>query len=555
MLRTANTPLRAVWASMYWSITRATLIYLRRKHPGASIYLKGSFAAGEPVYGVSDIDLVAVLPTDGSNLASLQLSARENWKNFARRVTTFRSAIQHCWFYEENDLEKSLSEPCLTYGLARADDEQSDDRAGFLGANALHDHMGLQTHPSLYGASVEWRRLDGTDRLPPKRADDEQSRRVAAWLDLQYWWRHAFLACRDPAPAHIPLLCVKLIAEPVRLWLWLERGERVGTREAALQRGLAELPEERELIQSALDLQKALPRSPRPPMLEVIAGLVRLSERLAAHMQLAAATAGSVDVRLTGGKDLVSTSIPEAVSRHSGARGAVGHALPLADWRACAVPGIPDETFALIAPGEITPDILRATALAGDKEINPAIRYNSIMLFPTTDPERAILRSIQCEPTDPVSLALSNGQAVARFPRLDGWSALHCARRAVAEHRGWLASAGVISPPHGWIGTQIGCRVATTRSMGLLFTAARAALFLESISDGDPALALTTEAVADRLIARDSSCREIVETSLQDFRDSREARRHEVRSITALCDVVSNLSAYSEPPALSTIPR
>jgi hypothetical protein len=555
MLRTANTPLRAVWAWAYWSVTRAAAIYLRRQHRGSSIYLKGSFVTQEAVYGVSDIDLMVVLPGDGSQHGSLQQGARESWKQFCRRISVVRFAIQHCWFYEEDDLQKSLSAPCLTYGLTPNDEEQIDDRAAFLGASPLHDHMSLQTHPSLYGARIEWRRLDGKDRLPQARPGDPQSRRITVWLDLQYWWRHAFLACADPARDHVPLLCVKLIAEPVRLWFWAERAERIATREAALRRGLSEMPEERELLQLGLDLLKALPHSPRPPLPEVIAGLLRHTERLALHLRTAADSAGFTDVRLTGGEDLALS--PGLLDRtHTlGATGELVRLLPLVDWRARTVPGVPDEDFLLANTKVVTPAMLAAASLAAGEGAIPAIRYNSIMLFPTTNPERGILRAVQCQPTDPVSAALADGRAVARFPELAGWSALHCARRAVAEHRGWLASAGGVAPPHGWIGMQSGCSEPTMRTMGLLFTAARAALFLESIADGDPELALTVAGVAERLIARDSSRRDVVETTLHDFRTSRAAQRNDVHGVAGLLDVVRNLPAYAGSPAFSNIPQ
>src|SRR5215212_6109944 len=89
MLRTANTPLGALWALAYWSVVRAALAWLRRQHRGASMYVKGSFASREEVYGVSDVDLVVVLPRDGTRQGSAQLSARESWKKLYRRIPLF----------------------------------------------------------------------------------------------------------------------------------------------------------------------------------------------------------------------------------------------------------------------------------------------------------------------------------------------------------------------------------------------------------------------------------------------------------------------------------
>ena len=160
MLRTGATPLRALWAAAYEIVTRAAVMCIRRQNRNASVYLKGSFASGEPVYGISDVDLVVVIPGDPSRPGSAQLDARERWKKLCRRIPLFGSVIQHAWFYERDDLEKSTSTTCLTYGLARG--KSSDDSAAFMGTHALYDHMGLQTHPTLYGARGEWRHISGS---------------------------------------------------------------------------------------------------------------------------------------------------------------------------------------------------------------------------------------------------------------------------------------------------------------------------------------------------------------------------------------------------------
>src|SRR4029079_16223372 len=181
----------------------------------------------------------------------------------------------------------------------------------------------------------------------------------------------------------------------------------------------------------------------------------------------------------------------------------------LADWRARAVPRMPDETMVLIETNAVDPAFLAATANADNGDTIPAFRYNSVLFMPTTNSERGILRAVQCEPIDPVSIALTDGRAVARFPELAGWSALNCARRAVAEHRAWLSASGGAYPPPGWVGMQSACSEPSMRTMGLLFTAARAALFLESIDEGRPELAVTVAGVAGCLVARDSNLQRV----------------------------------------------
>jgi hypothetical protein len=99
--------------------------------------------------------------------------------------------------------------------------------------------------------------------------------------------------------------------------------------------------------------------------------------------------------------------------------------------------------------------------------------------------KQARLRAIQCAMSDPVSFAVVNGSDTAAFPDVAGWSARDSARRAVAEHLGWLRE-GVGQDDD-------------VDALGRLLTAARAALFLQSVEADDPELALGVASVADRL--------------------------------------------------------
>jgi hypothetical protein len=250
---------------------------------------------------------------------------------------------------------------------------------------------------------------------------------------------------------------------------------------------------------------------------------------------------GYVDVRLTGASEiLVTPQLRERVQHLA------GRLLPLADWRALAAPRVPDEALFLLGAERVDPVSLAEAARADDGDGVPGVHYNSMMLLPTLDPERGLLRSVQCEPSDPVSMALARGQATARFPRLAGWSAVHCARRAVAEHRGWLRSEGWVSPPHGWVGMQSAPGNPNVRTLGLLFTAARAALFLESIREGDPELAVTVSGVADRLVAREPGSRAAVEDALHDLRAMSAGESNVTARVDGLLDVLRSLPGYSQ---------
>jgi hypothetical protein len=120
------------------------------------------------------------------------------------------------------------------------------------------------------------------------------------------------------------------------------------------------------------------------------------------------------------------------------------------------------------------------------------------------------LRAVQCAPTDPVSCALLHGRDEARFWDLAGWSARDWARRAVAEQRAALDSipAGLHPPP-----------------LARPIAAARAGLFLASVEDGEPRLALTSAAAMRALADRHEAARGVAEAAADELRAWREESR------------------------------
>jgi hypothetical protein len=114
--------------------------------------------------------------------------------------------------------------------------------------------------------------------------------------------------------------------------------------------------------------------------------------------------------------------------------------------------------------------------------------------------------------TDPVSFALAEGRAVADFPNVRGWSAQDGARRAVAEHAAWLRAA-----PAPVAGTEP--REFAGGVLARLLTAARAALFLESVTGGGrPELPLTLTETARQLAARSEGAAAIAHDGLERYR-------------------------------------
>ena len=534
MLRTSHSVLRPVWALAHRGVMHAVAAHVRLGDPDASVYVKGSCASGDPLYGVSDIDLVIVARHDPAHPGRNRERARERWARLCRRIPVLPLLIPHFWVYEDADFVEALSAPSLTYGL-----NGSEPARPFIRSRPIVDEMGLQDRPGLYPPRQEWRRLAGAEQRPHDSPPDDQERRIAAWLELQHWWRYVFKAAANPEARHVPYLCVKFLAEPVRILAWLRRGDRISTRAEALRRALQEMPEEEEAFRLGIELERALPRSPVPPLGEVIPAFTRLSLVIAAHISAAAEGAGHTEVRLLWGDERELVVDPEYFSRLKGlpeTNGAVVP-LPLADWRARVVPDIPDEAFVVLAGDATQPAVLAAAAHASHAGAFPVFRTDGVMLLPTLRWERGTTRAIQCGSTDPVSIALIDGARVARFPNLAGWSALDSAWRATAAHRAWLGTwpgedAAMINPLH---------------ALGMLFTAARGALFLESVEKGSPELPLTVAAVAGCLEQRGSNAGNVARDAFESFRAGRESRARLPKGlITAFELVVRNLPGFHD---------
>jgi hypothetical protein len=195
--------------------------------------------------------------------------------------------------------------------------------------------------------------------------------------------------------------------------------------------------------------------------------------------------------------------------------------LPLADWRARAFPGPPDESCVVVDGGLSDPRALAAAAVAAGPSDHALLATDELLLVSSTRPQP--LRGLECPVTDPVTFALRDGRSSARFPRLPGWSAGDAARRAVAEHRSWLCAWGPEPDP-------------SRRALGLLLTAARAALFMESVERGRPALPLTAAATVDAL--GDSTAAAALE-------ELRSRRRPSPDVVAATAGLVSSLSPYA----------
>ena len=520
VITTSGGSLRPFWMAAYRGVAGLVARGVAGLEAGAGVYARSGTAGPDVVPGLSDIDLAVVLP-----VTSTPATNRERvHRRFAAlgRVPVIGRLVEIPCVYEESELRDLADASYATFGLADA----TRTRAAYGPDTGLLDRRRLLERPGLYDGIRDWTLLAGPDRRPrvPERRDP---RLVAAWLELAFWWRSAFAACLDPSQPHTAFLCAKLVAEPARIWLWLEHGERCTSRRDVLERARERLPEETEAIELALRLNGELHRMPEPPLSAVLPALARFSSRIARLVDEGASVDGADAVELLGSSDadlLMARSLGDGEA-HS--RAHPPGAMPLCDWRALAVPTHADESFTPVAGKMSDPrDVARAARETGNGTYR-VLACPSALVFPIPALERPLPRNIACAASDPVSFALLSGQTAARFPRLPGWSIEDVASRALAEQRaGFDRSAR---------------RPASLATLCILLCAARAALLHDSLCDR-ARLPLTLTATAAALADRQPAARAVAEEVVGALRDGAPPAR---ATVQALRDLVSRLPGYA----------
>jgi hypothetical protein len=460
VLRSAATPLRRVWPPLYRAVTRVGAAVLARGAPGAAVYLRAGAAGGELLPGMSDVDLALVAPQGAER-------ARSRWDALRSRIPGLDRVIDWPFVFAERDLPDLVGACSLTYGL-----DGAGERAAYFGERPTVDWIRVLERPQPRSLTADWRLLRGPELRPREPPRDAHAERLAAWLEVLYWWRWAALFCDRPQEPRSADLCVKLVAEPARAWLWLVHGEEAQGRADALRRILRRLPEEEAAVRSALDLQRRLPASPSAPFGDALAALVRFTQRIAAHIASELSGAGATEVRLAGAEPAT--------------------ALPLVDWPALVAPARFGESFSVLSGDPGDPVALGAAVRAHRPGEWRALRTDGLLVLGAAPLPRTRMRAVKSALSDPVSFALVDGRATASFPDVGGWSAGDVARRAVAEHRAWLRTGRM--PPVPWSPPP-----PPSHGLGMLLSAARAALFSESLHEHAPELALGPAAIADRL--------------------------------------------------------
>ena len=286
-IRSGRGTLRHAWVGFYDLTARAAGSLLTRGEPGAAVYTRSGTGTTDVVPGVSDIDLAIVLPPDKTGAATRRV--RDRYARLERTLPPAARLIELPCVYDEQELDTLASASYATFGLETA----GEPRAAYAEGPDLLDRRRILERPGLGNAVAGWRRIGGPERRPRIAAQNREARLVAAYLELAFWWRFAFGACQSAASPHVASLCVKLVSEPARIWLWLEGGEQFSSRRHVLERALQRLPEEEAAIRAALDLERRLHEQPEPPLAETLGACVRLSSRVAALITTEAYAAGS----------------------------------------------------------------------------------------------------------------------------------------------------------------------------------------------------------------------------------------------------------------------
>jgi len=536
VLRTSDTRLRRLWILLYRLSARLFAVWLLWREWRATAYVVIDEEDFLP--GLSDMDLVVVLRDGGrysADAAARRVRQRATHLRGRRLLKEF-PIIDGPRIYAQDELGDLVGSSALTYRLDGRD-RGSSRPAAYVGHSSNPDPVSVLTRPGLYATVEGWQRLRGPERRPAETIRGDQQRRLAAWLELSFWWAMLPRACLEsiaPRPAD---LCVKAIAETVRIWAWLARDERIEGRAQALRRGLELLPEEEVGLRHMIELRRSLPRWPDSPLVldDTLPMLVRLSNRIASLVDDAAAAAGFVDVRLTGDDpfDLVLADGGWKPSAEL-AGGEAPDILPLADWRGIACPAAPDDTFAVLAADAGNPSAF-LTAAAVSRGPAPTMLADRLLLRPGYSFIRTELRAVASRATDPVSFALLDGRRVAAFPDLRGWSIDDIARRAVAEHQTWL------HPPARTVG-----RNAAGRELGMLLSAVRAAALLESVDRGEPELPLTLADGVRSLASSMPAANGTAEEALGHYRAFADKRaKPPPETLTAMRELIRGLPAYA----------
>ena len=374
MIRTGRGPLRPVWRFTYATLIHALARVLRIASADA-VYVRGSFASGEPIYGLSDLDLIAVTRRDSVSDAPRSQRLRQRIARVYDSLPVVKDAVELSVF-EVGELERAAFSPFATYPYDPALGTATP-RARFFGDSVRPQPFGARPDAGgrLYGPLRWWRLVAGRDYAAALPESPPEYRWLWAWSDLQFFWRHAPRRAVDPASAHTPYFSTKMIAEPAALWLWLQGEQRAPRAVDSLERTSVLMPEERETLERARELRKALPERTDSLLVEAFGFLLRVTFRITALLAEEVSRVGTTEIRLFGrAAEVVPAPTFDAAVAGLVPAGTALEPLPLVDWRARLGLELPDEALVLLPGDPADPKLVGAVALAAAESRNPSTR-------------------------------------------------------------------------------------------------------------------------------------------------------------------------------------
>ena len=179
-----DTPLRQLWALVYRAVAHAVGMVLTRGEPGAAVYTRASFGGSEFLPGLSDVDLAIVLATDAQ-----ADRARGRWKRHERARCRRRAGrpAAHLRGGGAAGAGRHVGPDLRRGGVRRAAGRRATPCGRCSGPSST---AGRSTPGGGCAVRIAAR---------PARPSGVQERRIAAWLELVYWWRFAFPACAGAA--------------------------------------------------------------------------------------------------------------------------------------------------------------------------------------------------------------------------------------------------------------------------------------------------------------------------------------------------------------------
>jgi hypothetical protein len=171
-----------VWSLAYRLATRAFTTLLTLGEADAAAYARSGTGTSDLVPGISDIDVVVVLPPDP---AGKEVAPQRVWRRYERLIGVLpplRRVLDEPCVYDDDQLRDFAGASYMTYGLDR---ERPERAAAYRDDAGLLDRRRLLERPGLH-RDLDWRRVSGPDRRPPLPVRDAQAERHAAWLELVF---------------------------------------------------------------------------------------------------------------------------------------------------------------------------------------------------------------------------------------------------------------------------------------------------------------------------------------------------------------------------------